>query len=92
MQTQVKTDFQNEWVKILSKGLITIPKTFREELGLQEGEVARIKKIGRRLIIEPREVAEYETYDQKELKRMLKEDKLPADLAKKAADFWPDLA
>jgi len=92
MQTQIKGDFQNEWVKILSKGLITIPKTFREELGLREGEIARIKKVGRRLIIEPREIAEYEVYSDKELKRMLKEDKLSADLAKKAANFWPDLA
>jgi len=92
MQTQAKTTCQDEWVKILSKGLITIPKAFREELGLNEGEIAKIKKIGRRLIIEPREVAEYETYNEKELKKMLKEDKLPANLAKKAASFWPDLA
>jgi AbrB family looped-hinge helix DNA binding protein len=91
MQTQTKANFQNEWVKILSKGLITIPKVFREELRLNEGEIARIKKVGRRLIIEPREVAEYETYSDKELKRMLKEDKLPANLAKKAASLWPDL-
>lgn len=92
MQIQTKIDFQNEWVKILSKGLITIPKSFREELELKEGEIARIKKVGQRLVIEPREVTEYEVYDNKELERMLKEDKLPINLAQKAAELWPDLA
>ena len=87
-----KTDYPLQWVKILTKGMITIPKSFREELELKEGEVARIKKIGRRLVIEPREVADYEVYGDKELKEMLKEDELPADLAKKAASLWPDLS
>lgn len=48
--------YQEEWVKILSKGLITIPKSFRDELGLKEGEIAKVKKIGKRLVIEPREI------------------------------------
>ena len=92
MRTQLIQDSQNEWVKILTKGLITIPKSFRENLGLEEGEIARIKRIGQRLVIEPREVTEYEVYDKKEWKKMLKEDELPTDLAKKAAELWPDLA
>lgn len=80
-----------QWVKILTKGMITIPKPFREELGIKKGEVARIKKVGQRLIIEPREVADYEVYSDQELKEMLKEDQLPAKLASKAASLWPDL-
>lgn len=92
MQTQLRQNSQNEWVKILTKGLITIPKSFRENLGLKEGEVARIKRVGQRLVIEPREATEYEVYGDKELEKMLEEDKLPADLAKKAAELWPDLA
>ena len=87
-----KVDYPQEWVKILAKGMITIPKSFREELGVKEGEVARIKKVGRRLVIEPREVVDYEVYSDRELKEMLKDDKLPANLAKKAALFWPDLS
>lgn len=82
---------QEEWVKILAKGMVTIPKSFREELGIREGEVARIKKVGKRLVIEPRELADYEVYSDKELSDMLKEDKLPKNLADKAASFWPDL-
>jgi AbrB family looped-hinge helix DNA binding protein len=91
MQIQPKTEFQSEWVKILTKGMITIPKSFREELGIKEGEVARIKKVGQRLILETREVADYETYSDQEFKKMLEEDKLPAKLASEAANLWPDL-
>lgn len=91
MSTATKTDHLGQWVRILTKGLVTIPKSFREELGIQEGEVARIKRVGRRLIIEPREVADYELYSDRQLKEMLKEDKLPTELAREAASFWPDL-
>lgn len=86
-----QNDSLGQWVKILSKGLVTIPKSFREELGMKKGEVARIKKVGQRLIIEPREVADYELYSNRELKEMLEDDKLPSKLASEAALFWPDL-
>ena len=46
-----KSEFPTEWIRILSKGMITIPKAFRDGLGIKEGEIARIKKVGRRLII-----------------------------------------
>lgn len=82
----------DQWVKILSKGLITIPKNYREELNLKEGEVARVRLLGKRLIIEPRQyVDNYEEYSNKEFKQMLEDDKLPPKLAKKAFSFWPDL-
>lgn len=83
--------YDEEWVKILAKGMITIPKSFRDALGIKKGEVAKIKKIGQRLLIEPREVVDYEVYGNKEFKKMLKEDKLPQKLASIAASYWPDL-
>lgn len=91
MRLVKRKEVTEDWVKVLAKGMITIPKSFREELGIREGEVARIKKIGSRLVIESREVADYEVYSDRELKKMLKEDQLPADLASKAASLWPDL-
>jgi len=91
MQTAAKTDFPQAWVKILSKGMVTIPKSFRDELGMKEGEIAKVKKVGLRLIIEPREVADYEIYSNQELKSMLKEDKLTTKMAKVASSLWPDL-
>jgi len=86
-----KSEFPTEWIRILSKGMITIPKAFRDGLGIKEGEIARIKKIGRRLVIEPREIADYEVYSDDELKTMLEEDKLPKKLASEASSLWPDL-
>jgi len=86
-----KSEFPTEWIRILSKGMITIPKAFRDGLGIKEGEIVRIKKIGRRLVIEPREIADYEVYSDDELKTMLEEDKLPKKLASEASSLWPDL-
>lgn len=82
MQTS-KQAVQEEWVKILGKGMITIPKSFRDELNFKEGEVAKIKKIGRRLIIEPRDTVDYRIYSDKELEEMLKENRLPPRISKR---------
>lgn len=86
-----QTNYQSEWVKFLAKGMITIPKAFRDELGIKEGEVAKIKKVGQRLIIEPREISDYEVFSDLELAEMLKDDQLPVNLTKKLASFWPEL-
>ena len=91
MTTFSTSDYQEEWVKILAKGMITIPKTLREEVGIKDGEVAKIKRVGKRLIIEPRELVDYEVFSDQELKSMLKADKLPKTLSQEAADLWPDL-
>lgn len=91
MQMPIVSDYQQEWVKVLNKGLITLPKNFRETVGIREGDVARIRKVGRRLVIEPRDLADYEVYGQKEFKQMLQDDKLPVSLAKKALKIWPEL-
>lgn len=88
MQT---ANIQEEWVRILGKGMITIPKSFREELGFKEGDVARVKKIGRKIIIEPKNPIPIRIYTDKEIKEFLKADKLPPEFARKAAKFWKDL-
>lgn len=91
MQTVIKSEFPEEWIRVLTKGMITIPKVFRDELGMKEGEIAKIRKVGKRLVIEPREIADYEVYSDKELAEMLAEDKLPGKLAKNAEQIWSDL-
>lgn len=91
MQTIIKTEFPEEWIRVLTKGMITIPKVFRDELGIKEGEIAKIRKIGKRLVIEPREITDYEVYSDNELTKMLAEDKLPKNLAEKASELWSDL-
>ena len=44
---------QSQIIKILPKGLITIPKRFRQSLGLEENGLARVKQNAGRLIVEP---------------------------------------
>ncbi|MDO8498289.1 MAG: AbrB/MazE/SpoVT family DNA-binding domain-containing protein [bacterium] len=71
---------QEEWVKILGKGMVTIPKAWREELGLEEGEVVRAKKEGNKVILEAQNPAPYRIFSDKEIKDWLETDKLPSGL------------
>ena len=87
-QTVVKTN-QEEWLKVLGKGMVTIPKQWREELGLAEGDIVKAKKEGNRVVIEPQQgnLATYRVYSGSEIDAFLKEDKLPRSLAKKVQKY-----
>lgn len=76
---------QEEWLKVLGKGMVTIPKQWREELGLAEGDIVKAKKEGNRVVIEPKQgrLAPYRVYSNGEIDAFLKEDKLPDSLSKK---------
>lgn len=75
-----------EWLKVLGKGMITIPKQWREELRIEEGTVVKAKKEGNKVIIESQQTppVPYRIYSDAEINRFLKEDRLPRQLAKKA--------
>ena len=66
------------WLRVLGKGMVTIPKSWREEFGIREGEVVLAKKTKRGILIEPikRKRPPYRVYSQKELEEFLKEDQL----------------
>lgn len=88
MQTSPKISDQEEWLKILTKGMVTIPKSWRDELGIKEGEIVRAKKSANKIIIEQVEKkVPYRLYSQRQLQQFLKDDKLPKKLAAKAAEF-----
>ncbi len=74
---------QEEWVRILGKGMVTIPKTWRDELGLEEGEIIKAKKAGNKVILEAQTPAPYRIFSDEEIKKWLKEDQLPAKLFSK---------
>lgn len=81
---RVNADNKN-WLKVLGKGMITLPKIWREELGIKEGEVVLARKEKSKIIIEPlreREIP-YRVYSQKELEQFLKDDELSSELSKK---------
>ncbi len=80
MQKAVITPIdQEEWLRILGKGMVTIPKPWREELEIKEGNIMRARKEGNKIIIEAvAKDAPYRIYSQGELNQFLKEDILPA--------------
>lgn len=93
MQTQQQNKPQGTWIKVLSKGVITIPKEFRKQLGLEEGDVAKAKVEGDKLIIQSRKVAhyaEYRKFTKKQIDEFVKEDQLPEPLATQTKNYWSD--
>ncbi len=82
-QTSVNTS--QEWLKVLGKGMVTIPKKWRDELGIEEGAVVKAKKEGNKVIIETRqdEGVPYRIYTNAEIDEFLKEDQLPQEFAEK---------
>lgn len=77
--------FQEEIVKIQPKGLITIPKKLRQQLGLEENTLVNMREEKGRLIMEPLrtlpypvrsytadEVDEFIELDKKETKQLKK--------------------
>lgn len=92
VQTQVKQP--EAWIKVLSKGVITIPKDMRQQLGIEEGDVAKAKVVGDKLVIESRKTAQNEElriYTKEQIDEFVKEDQLPEPLAKKVAKRWSDI-
>lgn len=75
---------QQEYLRILGKGMVTIPKAWRDELGLKESGILKAQKIGDRIVIEAEEKSPpYRTFSDEEIEQWLKEDRLPKALAKK---------
>ncbi len=70
---------QNEWIRVLGKGMITIPKKWRDELEIEEGAIIKAKKIDQKVIIESTQKASfapYRIYSRTELNQFLEDDKL----------------
>ena len=76
---------QAQIIKILPKGLITIPKKFRQNLGLEENGLARVKQDAGRLIVEPVRTIPYpvRSYTDAEIDEFLKLDAQESQQLKK---------
>ncbi len=82
---QIQSDKpEQEWLKVLGKGMITIPKVWRDELGIAEGKVVKAEKVGSKVVIQAwGDSVPYRIFSDEEIKQWLKDDKLPPDLAAK---------
>ena len=75
---------QEEYLRILGKGMVTIPKAWRDELGLEEGGIVRAQRVGSKMIIESEsKPVPYRIFSNEEIEEWLKEDQLSAPLVKK---------
>ena len=50
--TQIVAKKQEEWLKVLGKGMVTLPKKWRDEMGIENGDVVKAKKNGNTVTIE----------------------------------------
>ncbi|MBI3577766.1 AbrB/MazE/SpoVT family DNA-binding domain-containing protein [Candidatus Gottesmanbacteria bacterium] len=69
---------QDEWLKVLGKGMVTIPKKWRDDLGFTEGDVIKATKQGKAIMLtSPKTRAvPYRIYTDDEIKTFLKDDRI----------------
>ena len=85
MKQTIINNNQEELLRVLSKGMVALPKKWWEALKITTGDVIRAKREGKRVIIETQQekFAPYRVYTDKEIDEFLKEDTLPDDFAEK---------
>lgn len=78
---------QEEWLKVLGKGMITLPKKWRDDMGIENGDIVKARKEGNKVVIESKPqskpTAPYRVYTTAEINEFLEEDSLPEELAQK---------
>lgn len=73
---------QTKFVKVLDKGLVTLPKAWCVALNLNKGTILQAKKVNRSIVIEPvvtspaKAKVPYRIYSAAELNQFLKADQL----------------
>jgi len=81
-QTSIASN--QEWLKVLGKGMVTLPKKWRDELGIENGAVVKAKKEGNTIVLETAypKTAPYRVYTKAEIEEFVKEDRLSHKLAR----------
>ena len=76
---------QEQWLKVLGEGMVTLPKKWRDEMRIQNGDIVKAKKEGNKVIIESAQSPKtpYRVYTQEEIDDFLKEDAISKKLAQK---------
>lgn len=75
---------QEEWLRVLGKGMITLPIRWRKDMGITPGKVVKAKKIGNKVVIENEALyAPIRSYTDEEIDQFVKDDQLSPKLAAK---------
>lgn len=74
----IPTTSQDEWIRILGKGMVTIPKKWRDDLGFIEGDMIKAKKRGKTVILSSikTQSVPYRIYSNDEIKTFLADDQI----------------
>jgi AbrB family looped-hinge helix DNA binding protein len=68
--------------------MITLPKKWRDEMGIGNGDIVKAKKEGNKVVIEPqsqmKSTAPYRVFSDAEIDEFLAADTLPDELTQKA--------
>lgn len=69
----------SQWLKVLTKGMVTLPKSWREEFGLTKGSVIQATKRDRTIILKAADPAQsatvpYRIYARNELDEFVNDD------------------
>jgi len=85
---------QEQWLKVLGKGMVTLPKKWRDEMRIQNGDILKAKKEGNKVIIESAQSPKtpYRVYTKTEIDKFLKEDILPKKFAQKVRQNLSNLS
>lgn len=83
MQTQPGT--YDQMIRVQNKGLVTIPKSMRDSIGLNVNDLIRIKEKMGRIILEPVRVLPYQvrSYSDSDLKEFFELDEKESKALKK---------
>jgi AbrB family looped-hinge helix DNA binding protein len=94
MNQPITNNDQEAWLKVLAKGMVTLPKKWRDELGIENGSLVKARKEGNKLIIEvqPRKLAPYRVYSDAEIDEFPKEDQLSEALFQKIQNKLSELS
>lgn len=85
---------QEQWLKVLGKGMVTLPKKWRDEMRVQNGDILKAKKQGNKVIIESAQSIKtpYRVYTKAEIDKFLKEDAISQKLAQKVRQNLSNLS
>jgi len=78
---------QVKWLRVLGKGMVGLSKRWREEMGIENGDIVKARKEGNRVVIEvqlrTKSSVPYRVFTDAEIDEFLKEDRLPRNVVQK---------
>ena len=91
---QANINVQEAWLKILGKGMITLPKKWREDMNVTTGDVVKARKEGFKVVIAATQgrAVPYRVYSDLEIDEFLRQDKLSKHLAKRVKENLTSLS